>query len=184
MTTIDISQKMIQSRQKDKAIESDFLKNNTLPTWMKKPFDAYFSADSSSHITNSNIINVDFSQTTLKIPKALAASAIAREKTPWYDQGMVSFKDEGGAILSIIFNKSSNTSDIDVTVNVTQGESLLLHSYCGQSSLECSLFDGDKKLAALTAAVNHNGTFFYAEGNVVDDYESINSDDFIALHFH
>jgi hypothetical protein len=189
MKTIDISQEMINIRQEDKAIENAFLSNNTLPHWMRKPFDHYFSTDSLSDIKDSNIISVDFSQVTLKIPKALAASAIGSEKTPWHDQGMISFKDNNGAILSITFNKSSHTSGIDVTVHVTQGKSLLLHTYCGQSALQCSLFDGEKELAALTAAVNHNGTFLYAEGSIVDDYflegnESTNSGDFIALHFH
>ena len=184
MKKIDITDRVIKIREEKKQQERAALSHLTLPEWMQSPFDSYFFTQEKQDHTTSNIINIDFSKPALNMPKALAASSISKEKTHWYDQGNIAFKDSNGAILNIIFNKISDSNAIDITVTVSDGESDFLKPYSGLSHLNCSLFDNRIELATLKASVNHNGTFMFAEGIVLEDYEPSESSEFISLRFH
>ncbi len=178
MKKIDITERVIQARQKLLNEEHAKLQNMQLPACMQQPFDEHF------HNTPNNVVTVDFSQHTLEIPKALAAASAAQVKTPWYDQGVIAFKDTNGAILNIIFNKVSHSNEINVTVTVSDGESGFLRALARRSDLHCSLYDKGIALASLHASVNFDGTFMYAEGTIIEEYEPADCDHFISLKFH
>lgn len=184
MNRIDISDRVIQIRESRKAQELEVLSSMSMPDWMQTPFDHYFAPNTDTPLANDSVIHIDFSKAALDIPKALAASSIDQDAKRWYDQGIIAFKDVSGAILNIIFNKTSDSNAIDITVTVSEGESHFLKPYCGLSNLNCSLFDKRTELATLTAAVNHNGSFMFAEGVVIEDYEPSDSNEFISLRFH
>jgi hypothetical protein len=184
MNTIDITDRVLNAREDNRKQEKEVLSNMTLPEWMKTPFDAYFSTEETSPSGKNNVIDMDFSLPALEVPKALAASSINQENAHWYDQGIIAFKDINGSMLSIIFNKNSDTNAIDITVTVSEGESIFLKPYSGLSNLNCSLYDKRTELAQLTAAVNHNGSFMFAEGIVIEDCEPSDCNDFISLRFH
>lgn len=184
MKKIDITDRVINIREKNKHKEMEVLSSMTMPEWMQSPFDNYFSQKSNHATVDNNVISIDFSKPALDMPKALAASSISKEKTRWYDQGNIAFKDPNGSILNIIFNKISDSNAIDISVTVTEGESEFLKPYCGLSHLNCSLFDKRTELATLKASVNHNGSFMFAEGHILEDYEPSDSSEFISLRFH
>ncbi len=192
MKKIDITDRVLKLRSEKKLRDQKTLESMTMPEWMQSPFDEYFEKNSSTNSSTisaentkkDNVVKIDFSQNALEIPKALAASSVAHDKTPWYEQGVIAFKDVSGAIMNIIFNKESDSNIIDITVTVTDGDSSFLKKYCGLSDLRCSLFDKKIELASLTAAVNHNGTFMHAEGIVLESYEPNDGEDFISLRFH
>lgn len=188
MTKIDITERVLKTRaekkEKERQREEELFSEMTMPQWMQAPFDEYFSEKESLSESNSNVITIDFNRPALEIPKALAASSVSKQKERWYDQGIIAFKDVSGAILNIIFNKTTDSNAIDITVTVTDGESEFLKPYSGLSKLQCSLFDHQTELATLTASVNHNGSFMFAEGVVLKDYEPSNNNDFISLRFH
>lgn len=177
MKKIDITKNVIQARQQLLTEEQQKLDSMTLPSWMQTPFDEYF------YQAPDNVVSVDFQQ-AFHIPKALAASSVTKEKTPWYDQGLIAFKDQNGAILNIIFNKASQSDTIDITVTVTDGDSVLLNTLAGNSDVCCSIYDKETELAKLTASVNLEGNFMYAEGVVLETYEPADSDQYISLKFH
>jgi hypothetical protein len=184
MKKIDITDRVIQIRADKKQQEAEAISGLTLPEWMQTPFDHYFSDQKKHGGSTSNVMTIDFSKPALNMPKALAASSISKEKSHWYDQGNIAFKDTNGAVLNIIFNKISDSNAIDITVTVSDGESNFLKPYSGLSHLNCSLFDKRTELATLKASVNHNGSFMFAEGIVLEDDEPSDSSEFISLRFH
>jgi hypothetical protein len=184
MNKIDITDRVLEARQDNQQKETEALSKMTMPEWMQTPFDAYFSTEDKNSADKTNVIAIDFSLPALDIPKALAASSMNQQNTHWYDQGIIAFKDINGSMLSIIFNKNSDSNSIDITVTVSEGESIFLKPYSGLSNLNCSLYDKRTELAQLTAAVNHNGSFMFAEGIVLENYEPGDSNEFISLRFH
>lgn len=184
MKKINITEKMINVRTAQKEQEKKTLSTMALPEWMQTPFDEYFEEKNKQEsITNSNVVTVNFSTQNIQIPKALAAANTMASHNNWYDQGTIAFKDSSGAILNIIFNKSSDSDAIEITVTVSAGEYSLLQQYSSMMNINCALFDNNTKLASLTAAVNHNGTFMHAEGSVISDKEPSDGHDFISLRF-
>lgn len=186
MKKIDITKEVTRIRSENKDKEQAALATMTLPEWMQKPFDAHFSKKNSAYASDNEqrVIEVDFSRPTLAMPKALAASSMSAEQASWYDQGQLTFKDNNNATVDVAFNKVSDSDAIDITISVIDGESDVLTPYCGLSELSCSLYDNTTELAKLTATINHDGTFMFAEGIVLEDKEPRDSNAFISLHIH
>lgn len=186
MKTIDISslvsQKMQHKKRKEFLELDQRCQQNWMPAWMKTAYDDFIHDESSASTTN--IIHIDFSRPKLEIPKALAASSIGAQQRPWYEQGVISYRDIEGALLNITFNKDNHSDSIDITVSVVGGNSTLLQGMKGQSDILCSLVDHNSELARLSATVDINGTFLYAEGQVIEDYEPEESSDNLSLIFH
>ncbi len=178
---IDITQHIIQLREATKKEEAEMLANKVLPEWMQKPFDAYFSKKPEKE--NSNVIPVNFGQSIMNIPKALAAGSLAQADQRWYEQGMISYKNDDGAILSVTFNKATDHDGIDVTVFVSEGDSDFLTPFQGQSNIRCSVYDKEVQLASLEASVNHDGSFMYAEGKVINEQSMNEGGDHLSVRF-
>lgn len=188
MKTIDISQlvsKKVQAKRKREFLDLEQrCQQEWMPTWMKTAYDDFISDQPSTPSSSTNVINIDFSRPKLEIPKALAASSADMQQRPWYEQGVISYKDAENALLSITFNKDNHSDAIDITVSVTGGDSSLLQEMKGKSDIQCSLVDHHSELARLNASIDINGTFLYAEGQVLEDYEPEQASDNLSLIFH
>lgn len=185
MKKVDITDKVLEQRKEAKRKEMESLSKMTLPDWMQKPFDEYFASGAAAdpQSADSNIVHANFEKRAFFVPKSLAASSIATEQQTWYDCGSVAFSEVEGSLLSITFNKSSDSQQIDIIAEVTEGSSPIMQHYMGQSDISCCIFDKDIKLASLQATFNHSGTFMHAEGTIIEDYEPNDGNDHITIQF-